>query len=312
MFVLTRFLLRGDMRMLKVMTWLIVCAVMQTVTTAQELDANVMVDMTQLQLDDRTDVRTMQGDIRTYLNAQRYTRDDWTGEKIPVDVTIYLTGRSGGAYNARLTIVSRRLTNNEPGSGGPLMRIYDKEWTFSYTFSPSLSFQSMRYDEFTSVLDFYMLIAIGMDMDTYEDLGGDRLYADAKQIAQLGNAKGLSQFSSNFQPGEYTRMALITDLTDPRYHGFRRLLYDYHVAMDDYAFDKQKGRAEMAATLNNIADFKRTAISNRSVLLQEFFDAKAGEIAEMFKGLKDSPVWRDLAFLDPGNTQLYEKAQSGN
>lgn len=294
------------------MACLLVWAAIHTVTTAQELDANVMVDMTQLQLDDRTDVRTMQGDVRTYLNAQRYTRDEWPGEKIPVDVTIYLTGRSAGVYSARLTIVSRRLINNEPGTGSPLMRVYDKEWTFSYSFSPSLSFQSMRYDEFTSVLDFYMLIAVGMDMDTYDDLGGDRLYADAKQIAQLGNAKGLSQFSSNYQPGQYTRMALITDLTDPRYQAFRRLVYDYHVAIDDFVLDSAKGRSEMTATIHSIADFKRSTVSNRSVLMQEFFDAKAGEISEMFKAIKDSPVWKDLGYVDPGNTQLYEKARSGN
>lgn len=290
---------------------LIVCVGIAGVTQAQELNATVRVDMSQLQLDDKTDVRTMEADVRTYLNAQRYSRGDWPGEKIPVDVTIYLTGRSGGQYTARLTLVSRRLINNEPNSGSPLLRAYDKEWQFTYSFSPSLSFQSMRYDDFTSVLDFYALIAIGMDMDTYDDLGGERLYVDAKQIAQLGNAKGLSQFSSNYQPGEFTRMALITDLTDPRYQDFRRLIYDYHLSVDDFALDQAKGRAEMVNTIKNIADFKRGAISNRSVLLQAFFDAKSGELADMFRGVNESPVWKDLSYLDPGNTQLYENARAG-
>lgn len=302
---------RGDMLRRFIIACILVCASTQYVTYAQELNATVRVDMSQLQLDDRTDVRTMEGDIKTYLNAQRYTRDEWEGERIPVDVTVYLFSKNGSSYSARLTIVSRRLVNNNPNSGSPLLRVYDKEWSFNYTFSPSLSFQSMRYDEFTSVLDFYMLIAIGMDMDTYEDLGGDRLYTDAKQIAQLGNAKGLSQFSSNYQPGEYTRMALITDLTDPRYQDFRRLMYDYHVAVDEYELDKDKGRSLMTSTIKGIADFKRSVISNRSVLLQAFFDAKSGEIADMFRGIKESTVWKDLLYVDPGNTQLYEAARSG-
>jgi hypothetical protein len=169
----------------------------------------------------------------------------------------------------------------------------------------------MRYETFTSVVDFYVLLAIGMDMDTYDDLGGQFVYERAKQIAGLGNAAGIKSFSTNYQPGEFTRMAMITELTDPRYNGLRRLVYDYHVATDEYTIDPVKGRTEIAAVVHDIADYKQSSISNRSVILQMFFDAKSGEIAEIFKGQKDSPIWNDLRFLDAGNTQLYEKSRSG-
>ncbi len=300
-----------SMRTLFLAIFCTVATVFAHVTRAQELDASVVVDMSQLQIDDKVDVRTMEADVRTYLNSQRYTREDWEGPRIPVSVNIFLLGRSNNVYTARLTVVSQRLVDSEPGTGKPMFRAYDREWQFQYSFSPSLSFQSMRYDDFTSLLDFYMLIAIGLDMDTYSDLGGERVYADAKQIAQLGNARGISQFSSNFQPGEFTRMALITELTDPRYQDFRRLIYDYHVATDEFAFDAEAGRKMMLKTIKDIANFKRNNISNRSVLLQAFFDAKSGELAEMFRGIKTSPIWQELSQLDPGNTQMYEAARQG-
>jgi hypothetical protein len=294
-----------------IMACLIVCAGLQNVTFAQELAATVIVDMTQLQLDDKMDVRTMQADVTSYLNAQRYSRADWEGPRIPVTVTIYLTGKSNNLYTARLTVVSQRLIDGDPNSGTPLLRAYDKEWQFSYTFSPSLSFQSMRYEDFSSLLDFYMLVAIGMDMDTYADLGGNALFSDAKQIAQLGNAKGIKEFSSNYQPGEYTRMALISDLTDVRYSDFRRLIYDYHAARDEFAYDEEKGRQLLTQNIRDILNFKRVAVSNRSVLIQAFFDAKSGELAQIFRGKKNAPIWSDLLSLDPGNTQLYEAAREG-
>ncbi len=294
------------------MACLLVCVGHASVTVAQELQATVIVDMTQLQIDDKVDVRTMEADVRAYLNNQRYTRGDWEGPRIPVTVTIFLTGKTGNIYQARLTVVSQRLVDGEPNTGAPLLRVYDSEWQFPYTFSPSLSFQSMRYEEFSSLLDFYMLIAIGLDLDTYSDLGGDNVYTDAKQIAQLGNARGISQFRSDFQPGEFTRMALITDLTDPRYQQFRRLIYDYHGAVDEYAYDKDKGRQMMVQTLQDISDFKRSYVSNRSVLMQAFFDAKAGELADMFRGIRNSPAWSLLISLDPGNTQMYEAAREGH
>ena len=150
---------------------------------AQELEATVTVNMEMLEMDDRVDVRMMQSDVRQYLNNQRYTGYEWDGPRIPIDVTIYLTGRSGNQYTARLAVVSRRLANNEPNTGAPLLRMFDQNWIFTFTFNPALGFQTMRYDEFTSLLDFYALLAIGLDMDTYDDLGGNVAFDAAKMIA---------------------------------------------------------------------------------------------------------------------------------
>jgi hypothetical protein len=279
--------------------------------SAQELNPTVNVILDQLSMDDRQEVLSMANVVRDYLSNVRYTGRDWEGEKIPVDLTIYITGRSGNKYTARLAVVSKRLVNNEVGSGAALLRTYDKSWDFMWSFNPTLTFQPMRYDPFTSVIDFYMMVAIGLDLDTYEDLGGDMVYSSAKQIAQLGNAAGVTQFSTNFQPGEYTRMALITELTDLRYTGLRRLFYDYHDAIDKYGKNPTEGRTAILRTVNDIAEFKRSSISNRSVLLQAFFDAKGMELADIFKGMRDSPIWTLLGFLDAGNSQMYQEARGG-
>jgi len=278
--------------------------------SAQELDATVVVNADMLQLDQRQEIQTMSNDVRTYLNNQRYTGDDWDGPRIPVSVTIYLSGRNGNTYTGRLAIVSKRLVSFDSTQGSALLRVFDQEWVFQWSFNPTLTYQLNRFDGFTSVIDFYMLLAIGLDMDTYEDLGGSRMYDFAKQIAQLGNAAGISQFSSSYQPGEFTRMALVTELTDIRYQGLRRLIYDYHVAIDDYAENKIIGRDNVANVIKNLAAYKKQYVSNRSVMLQAFFDAKSQELADIFSGQRTSTVWDDLRFLDPGNTQLYEQARS--
>lgn len=291
---------------------ILVCVASVSVTLkAQELNPTVNVILDQLSMDDRQEVLSMANTVNNYLTNVRYTNRDWEGEKIPVDITIYITGRSGNNFTARLAVVSKRLVNNEVGSGAALLRTYDKVWDFMWSYNPTLTYQPLRYDPFTSVLDFYMMVAIGLDLDTYEDLGGDRIYASAKQIAQLGNAAGVSQFSTNYQPGEYTRMALISELTDLRFTGLRRLIYDYHDAVDKYGKNPDAGRKAIELTIADIAEFKRSSISNRSVLLQAFFDAKSMELADIFKGIRNSPIWALLGFLDAGNSQMYEKAQGG-
>jgi hypothetical protein len=278
---------------------------------AQELQATVNVNMQTLTQDQRQDMMSMARDVENYLNNNRYLNRDWEGEKIPVDVTIYVNSRNGNRVSGRLSVVSKRLVNNVVGTGSGLLRVFDQDWSFEWSFSPTLVYQPLRYDAFTSVLDFYMLVAIGLDMDTYDDLAGTEAYKVAQQIAQSGNAQGVSQFSTVYQPGQLTRMSLITELMDMRFQPFRRLIYDYHDAMDTYDTDKLKGLADLELVIRDIAEYKKNKLSARSVLLQVFFDAKSMEIAGMFKGVKSPGLWADLRFLDPGNTQLYEAAQQG-
>lgn len=291
---------------------IIVLAAMQNVTvSAQELQATVNVNMQTLTQDQRQDMMTMARDVENYLNSNRYLNRDWDGERIPVDVTIYVNARNGNRVSGRLSVVSKRLVNNAVGTGSGLLRIFDQDWSFEWSFSPTLVYQPLRYDAFTSVLDYYMLVAIGLDMDTYEDLAGTEAYKIAQQIAQNGNAQGVGQFSTVYQPGQLTRMSLITELMDMRFQPLRRLIYDYHDAMDTYDTDKVKGLADLELVIRDLSDYKKNKLSSRSVLMQVFFDAKAMEIAGMFKGVKSPGLWGDLRFLDPGNTQLYEAAQQG-
>ncbi len=278
---------------------------------AQELEPTVQVDMQTLTLDQRQDVMLMAETVKNYLLSNRYTGVDWEGPRIPVDVMIYISGRNANRYTARLSIVSKRLVNNTPGTGGGMLRIFDQDWSFEWSNSPTLVYQPLRYDHFTSVLDFYMMLAVGLDMDTYDDLGGTDMYKAALSIAQTGNAQGVSQFSTVYQPGQFTRMSLVTELNDMRYQALRRLFFDYHEAVDIYAENKDEGRTALTQVLNDMASFKRTKISNRSVVLQAFFDAKAGEIADIFRGIATPQVWADLRFLDPGKTQQYEEARQG-
>jgi len=290
---------------------LVAGTLMNVTTFAQEIIATVNVNMDQIPLDLRLEVQSMANDVRTYLNNQRYTSGEWDGEKIPIDVTIFLMGRNENTYSARLALVSKRLVNNQPNTGGALLRVYDQNWSFNYTLNPTLTYQAMRYDQFSSRLDFYVLMAIGMDMDTYEDLGGTSVLKATQGIAQLASATSESAFNTYYQPGEITPMSRITELLDIRYADFRRLIFDYHDAIDIYGKNKEMGRNALAAVIGAIAKFKRERISNRSVLLQTFFDAKYPELADVFKGTNIGTVWADLGFLDPSNTQVYEQARNG-
>ena len=72
---------------------------------AQEIEARVQVNTEQIIPEDRINIQTMESDITTYLNTNRFTDKDWEGDRIPVDVNVVLKG-GGGKYSARLFISS--------------------------------------------------------------------------------------------------------------------------------------------------------------------------------------------------------------
>ncbi len=284
-----------------------------TLSYSQELKATVTVDMEQLDFESRTYVMSLKSDLENYLNNQRFTDVNWEGPKIPIDISIYLSGGSKSSFSAQLILVSRRVIRGTDGEGTSVgLKILDKNWQFEYQSGAMLSYNPTRFNEFTSLIDFYVLMAIGYDFDTYGELDGNTYYDQAKQICQMGATLNKEGYSTTFAPGELTRYSLISEMTDPRYEDFRKLIFSYYVdGLDVMVNDKEKGMANLEAVIDQMAQFKKNKLTGPSVFLQIFFDAKALEISQIFKGRESSTVWNNLIYLDPTNTMLYQAAMQG-
>ncbi|HOV92666.1 MAG TPA: hypothetical protein PLC04_06290, partial [Candidatus Kapabacteria bacterium] len=64
-------------------------------------------------------------------------------------------------------------------------------------------------------------------------------------------------------------------------------------------------------TIAGMAEFKSKKLSGPSVFLQIFFEAKAQELAQLFKSYPNRQVLSDLIYLDPTNTMIYQNAFDG-
>lgn len=279
---------------------------------SQEIQPNVSVNMDMLPVEDRIDVQTLQQDVTRYLSTQRFTGKDWVGPRITVDISITLLSRSNKRYNAILTVMSRRLLDGPERGKSVLFRTLDKLWQFNYSPNSSISFQSLRFDEFSTLIDFYMAIVIGMDLDTYGELDGTRMFSLAKDLCRLGASNGAAGYQNVPEPGEPSRIALATELTDLRYEEFRKLIFAYHVdGMDSLSVNRKNGLSQLENVIAQMADFKRKKVTSRSILMQAFFDAKYQELADLFRGYEPDQVFKNLMFLDVSNTTIYEQARDG-
>ncbi len=279
---------------------------------AQELDATVTVNMEQLPFEARTNVSSLESDLKNYINNQRFTNVDWQGSKIPVDITIYLSGGADNRYSGRLLVVSKRYLEGTDGGQSPEIKLYDTKWSFEYGLGAYLKYNPNTFNEFNTLIDYYMLLVIGFDMDTYGELEGSKAFEAAKNLVLLGSSYGADGYQTQSNIGDFTRFNLVSELTNFRYDDLRKLFFSYYVdGLDNMAKNKELALAKLDTIIAEMADYKQNKMTGPSVLLQAFFDTKAQEIASLFNGYPKQDVFNNLKYLDPSNSSLYDDAMNG-
>jgi len=277
---------------------------------SQEIEATVSVDVQQVNQEFRINVQSMASDLEKYINNTKFTNGQWEGPKIPVDISIILSGGFNNSFQGRLILTSQLRLNNDDNLRTSVLKLMDAKWSFEYARGAFFSYNALRYDPFITLIDFYMNLVIGADMDCFSELGGSKMYQNARQICLLGfnsNGQGYETFS---QPGEFTRYNLVTEIVDLRYEEFRKLLFAfYYDGLDLVVTDKEQGLKNLASVIADMAVYKKEKLTGPSVFLQAFFDAKAREIANALKGYDNEQVFKDLMYLDPSNSTQYQNAR---
>jgi hypothetical protein len=162
---------------------------------SQEIDAEVNVNLEQLPFEARTYVSSMADDVERYLDNEKFTDLEWSGDPIPVSITIYLEGGYNNRYSAKLLIMSKRYLDgpSEVAGMSVVTKFFDQNWSFYYDRGASFSYNPMVFDEFRSLLDFYILTIIGFDLDTYEQLGGSDMFTTSKEHPVIGSIQSGSR-----------------------------------------------------------------------------------------------------------------------
>ena len=277
--------------------------------TAQEIDLQVSVDLKNISFDDRIDIQNLRQDILSYIATQRYSDNDWDKPKVPVDIGITITGKSSNnTYSAILTIMTYTLL--EDGSKSVMYRAMDKNWSFQYSPGNAMSYQANRFNTLSSPIDYYMLVALGLFLDTYGELEGTSYYEKAKVICRAGAGAGAQGYSMTPDPSTPSKIGLASEMTDLRFEEFRKLIFSYHVdGLEAISKDKEKGQTLLATIIEQIAQFKKNKVTMRSQFMESFFNAKYQELADIFKGYSDASLFNNLTQIDPANTSIYQSAQ---
>ncbi len=276
-----------------------------TVTSfAQELNCRVEVNFQNLPVNNRELLTDFAGVIENYVNTTRYTNEDYA-QKIDCSMSIFFTGASSDVdYSAQIVIVSQRPIFNTT-KNSPTLTVNDGQWQFKYQKGQALYSNQTSFDPLTSFLDFYAMIIIGMDADTFGEFGGTVHFKRAQDIANTAATSG-SNFGWQPSSSVYNRNGLVTEILTATYSYFRSSIFDYHYGLDVFSKNKQLGQQKMVSLINVLWIMYEKLGSLNSVYVRTFFDAKNGEIVDYLKDYPDSEIFSNLKKIDPPHSSKYD------
>ncbi|HEY3429217.1 MAG TPA: DUF4835 family protein [Cyclobacteriaceae bacterium] len=277
---------------------------------SQELNTIVTINVgPKVQTTDRNVFRDMKNALQQFLNTRKWTNDAFqTHEKINCSLLININDMpSIGIFSASVQVQSARPVYNTNYTS-LLLNFADRDWEFEYIESQPLEYNDNSYtSNLTSMLAFYAYVIIGMDYDSFSELGGTPHFQKAYTVvnnAQSSNRPGWQALGNN-----RNRYAMIENLINPQMTDVRKSLYSYHrLGLDTFEKNPDQSREVI---LKGLKDVKRARDLNpNAILVISFFDAKSKELANIFSD-GALPVRREayelIIVMDPSNRSSYDK-----
>jgi len=272
--------------------------------TAQELNCNVRVQTTQVQIADPAIFENLETDIFEFMNNRRWTNDEFTEEeKIICNININIVEEiSSTRFRAEVIINATRPVYNSSYST-QIFRHQDNEMEFNYApFTPLEYDPNAFLSNLTHVLAFYANIILALDYDSFSEEGGTVYLTKAKQLVDIAQNSGFAGWITT-KTVERNRFRLIDDLLNNRFLDIRKAFYQYHRQGLDLMFDDtEAGRTNIVSALEMVGKVSKN--NPNTMLPRVFANTKSEEVINIFKdvsvsGREKAQVLSILANLDP-------------
>lgn len=250
--------------------------------SAQQLNAEVVISAEQTGESNLTVFKTLENTLKEFVN-----QTDWTGQQLQpherINCSMFITINSLDANSFTGTL---QVQSSRPVFGStmvsPVFNFKDESFNFEYTEYENLEFSPNTYtSNLVSVISFYVYTILGLDADSFEEMGGTSHFEMANQVvsaAQQGNYTGWRATDGNT-----SRFRLNADLLSNAFSGYRETMYTYHrEGLDLMHSSTELGKKGVAGALLNLEEMNSSRPN--SLLVRTFFDAKANEVEQIFSG----------------------------
>jgi hypothetical protein len=278
--------------------------------SAQELNCNITINTDQIQgTAEKQIMEQLKKSVFEFMNNTKWTNDVFNAnEKIDCSVLIIIYGKPGADdYQAKIQVQSTRPVYKS-SYRTPVFNMEDENFDFRFQQFTALDFNINAFqNNLTQVLAFYAYVILAVDYDTFSPLGGQQYWQKAQTI--VNNAQTASEKGWRSNEGNKNRYWLIENTMQPVFQGIRDCMYQYCFTGLDIMWEKpDEGRGNILKSL----DLLKKVYTSRpaSFNMQLFFNAKADELVNIFKGAlpdEKEKAREALMSVDPANTTKYMK-----
>jgi hypothetical protein len=293
----------------------ILMVTIQVAGHAQEFNASVTVSVPKLQTTDPAVFKTLEKDLKEFLNSERWTKDEYKPyERIDCNFSVNITAELGAnLYSADIALKAIR-----PVYGSDyktvLINHVDRDIIFNYQeFQPLENGTEFFKDNISAVFSYYTQLILGLDAESFSPSGGDEYFRVAQNIInQIPSV--VSETDKGWQSlnRKTTRYWISENMLSPRFASFRQAWYNYHrKSLDIMYTDPQQAIVTMVEALKEVEKTNVTYPNSIGILM--FLTAKSDEIVDIMRNAtrtQKTTVYDIMRKLDPANSAKYNAIRS--
>ena len=280
-------------------------------SSAQELDARVNINYTQIETT-RTEVfDALKTKLTEFLNNHKWTEIPFReNEKIQCNFNITVNTYKPEENSFECTLL---MNSSRPVYGSSYNTIAyavnDVNFAFEFTEFDQLEYQENQVDNnLVALLAYYAYMIIGMDLDTFALKGGTDCFHIAEDIATAGESMGFPGWKAFGDSGN--RFGLLNDYMDGAMEGMREFNYIYHrKGLDRMVEAPDSARAVICEALDLLHEANKA--KNMTKVAQLFTEYKRDELVNIFakKGTKEEKdkAYEILFAIDASQNNEWEK-----
>lgn len=281
---------------------------------AQELDARVTINHSQIE-NTRTEVfDALQTKLTEFLNNQKWTEIPFReNEKIQCNfnITVNTYNQEENSFECSLLMnCSRPVYGSSYNTIS--YAVNDANFTFVFTEFDQLEYQDNQIDNnLIALLAYYAYMIIGMDLDTMAPMGGTDYFHMAEDVATAGENLGFPGWKAFGDSGN--RFGLLNDYMDGAMEGMREFNYIYHrKGLDRMSEAPDSARAAIVDALDLLQEANRA--KSMTKVAQLFTEYKRDELVNIFtkKATKEEKekAYEVLFSIDASQSNTWEKIKN--
>jgi len=251
---------------------------------AQELNARVNINYTQIETT-KTDVfPKLQTTIEEFLNNHKWTEIAFReNERIQCNFNITVNEYDVTENTFKCTLL---MSSNRPVFGSNYntvcYSVNDREFVFRFSEFDQIEYQENQIDNnLVALLAYYAYMIIGMDLDTMLPKGGTACFQTAENIVSAGQNLDFPGWKAFSDSGN--RFGLLNDYLDGSMECMRDFEYIYHrKGLDQMSENPDTARAAITEGLDLLLQAHKA--KNMTKVAQLFSEYKRTELVNIYSG----------------------------